>query len=189
MGNPYCETLGTKYRCTTASTLGRRDVLQAGLASTASLLTGLAINRRAAFAFQKIETDGNRAPDHHVIDVHCHARWAGYNGARMIENMNAAGIQRAWLLSWEIPEREMDPYYYSEINPTGVGMPFRDVIDVVERYPDRFIPGTTMDTRDPHANERLKAAVASYRVRVFDGLKFHLLVVVTRDDWLSFYGG
>ncbi len=166
--------LGRNTECTIASTLGRRDVLQTGLAGTASLLTGLAINRKAAFAFQKIETDGKRAPDHHVIDVHCHARWAGYNGARMIENMNAAGIQRAWLLSWEIPEREMDPYYYSEINPTGVGMPFRDVVDVVERYPDRFIPGTTVDPRDPHAHERLKAAVDTYRVRVFGELKLRM---------------
>ena len=168
----------TKLRRNTESTisptLGRRELLQAGLVSTASLLSRLAFNRNAAFAAQKVETDGKRAPDHQVIDVHCHARWAGYNGARMIANMNAAGIQRAWLLSWELPEREMDPYYYSEINPTGVGMPFRDVIDVVERYPDRFIPGTTADPRDPHAHERLKAAVITHRVRVFGELKLRM---------------
>jgi predicted TIM-barrel fold metal-dependent hydrolase len=159
---------------TVASTLGRREILQAGLAGTTSLLTGLPINRQAAFALQKTEADGKGALDHYVIDVHCHPRWAGYNGARMIKNMDAAGIQLAWLLSWEIPEREMDPYYYSEINPTGVGMPFRDVIDVVERYPDRFIPGTTVDPRDPHAHERLKAAVDTFRVRVFGELKLRM---------------
>jgi hypothetical protein len=131
---------------TTASTLGRRELLQAGLAG--SLLTGLAINPNAAFALQKIETDGKRAPDHPVIDVHCHARWAGYNGARMIENMNKAGIQRAWLLSWEIPEREMDPYYYSEINPAGAGMPFHDVIDVAEKW-TLGIRTHTSDSRQP----------------------------------------
>ncbi len=158
----------------TESTLGRRELLKRSLAGTASLLTGVAINRKGTSALQRIETVGNRAPDHYVIDVHCHPRWAGYNGARMIKNMDAAGIQRAWLLSWEIPEREMDPYYYSEINPTGVGMSFRDVIDVVERYPDRFIPGTTMDPRDPHAHERLKAAVDTHRVRVFGELKLRM---------------
>ena len=156
------------------TTLGRRELLQAGLGGTASLLTGLAINQTAAFAAQKVETDGKRVPDHQVINVHYHARWNGYNGARMIENMNAANIQKAWLLSWELPEREMDPYYYSEINPTGAGMPFRDVIDVVERYPDRFIPGTTVDSRDPHAHERLKAAVMTHRVRVFGELKLRM---------------
>ena len=160
--------------CTIARTLGRRELLQAGLGGTASLLTGLAINQTAAFAAQKVETDGKRAPDHQVIDVHCHARWDGYNGARMIENMNAAGIQKAWLLSWELPEREMNPTYYGEINSTGVGMPFHDVIDVIERYPDRFTPGTTFDPRDPHAHERLKAAVNTHHVRVFGELKLRM---------------
>src|SRR5215469_18446007 len=108
--------LSPDSECTTASTLGRRAVLKQGLAGTAGLLSGLAINQKSALAFQRIETDGKRTPDHTVIDVHCHARWAGYNGARMIKNMDAAGIQRAWLLSWESPEREMNPYYYSEIN-------------------------------------------------------------------------
>ncbi len=53
--------------CTISPTLGRRELLQAGLGSTASLLSGLAINWNAAFAAQKVETDGKRAPDHQVI--------------------------------------------------------------------------------------------------------------------------
>ena len=73
----------------------------------------------------------------------------------MIKNMDAARIQQAWLLSWEIPEREMDPSYYPEVSP-GVGMPFRDVIDVVERYPDRLIPGTTVDPREPTRTSDLR---------------------------------
>ena len=170
------DTVGTFKRSAkrSSSKLGRRELLQMGFGSAATLLTGLAVNTNAAFAPQKVETDGRRTPEHPVIDVHCHARWAGYNPARMIENMNAAGIQRAWLLSWELPEREMNPFYYSEINPTGVGMPFRDVIDVIERYPDRFIPGTTTDPRDPHAHERLKAAVDTFHVRIFGELKLRM---------------
>ena len=156
------------------STMGRRELLRAGLGTAASLLPGLAINQKAAVAFQKVKGEEKRAPNHPVVDIHCHARWDGYNGARMIENMDAAGIQRAWLLSWELPEREMNPVYYREINPTGVGMPFHDVIDVAERYPDRFIPGTTMDPRDPHAHERLKAAVITHRVRIFGELKLRM---------------
>ena len=84
-----------------------------------------------------------------MIDVHCHPRWIGHNGAKMIENMDASGIEKAWLLSWELPEREMSPGYYATLNPTGVGIPFRDVVDVAERYPDRFIPGTTVDFPEP----------------------------------------
>ena len=163
-------TLRRGSESTLRASLGRRQLLRAGLASAVGFLTELALNGKPTFAFQAVANQAEGAPNHRIIDVHCHARWNGYNGARMIENMNAAGIGRAWLLSWEIPEREMDSYYYSEIDPTGIGMPFRDVIDVVERYPDRFIPGTTMDPRDPHAHERLKAAVNTY----LEGLRIAL---------------
>jgi predicted TIM-barrel fold metal-dependent hydrolase len=152
-------------------TLGRRDILRAGLGGSLSVLTGLAIGGRTSLASQKVEEGGKRTPQHRVIDVHCHPRWIGYDGARMIENMDAAGIERAWLLSWELPEPEMDPAYYSTTDPTGVCITFRDVIDVAERYPGRFIPGTTVDPHDPHAHSKLKAAVEIFRVRVFGEFK------------------
>jgi hypothetical protein len=167
-------TLRRNPELMTPSTLGRRELLRAGLGSAVALLTGLPINGNAAFASQEVGDEGKIVLKHHVIDVHCHPRWAGYNGARMIENMNAAGIERAWLLSWELPERELDPYYHSITNPTGVGIPFRDVIDVAERYPDQFILGTTVDPRDPHAHERLKAAIGIHRVRVFGEFKLRM---------------
>jgi predicted TIM-barrel fold metal-dependent hydrolase len=56
----------------------------------------------------------------------------------------------------------------------GVGISFRDVIDIVERYPGRFIPGTTTDPRDPHALQKLKAAVDIFHVRVFGEFKLRL---------------
>ncbi len=153
------------------STLGRRELLRAGLGSSLGLLSGLALSGRTALASQKVEGSGRRTPQHRIIDAHCHPRWIGYDGARMIENMNAAGIERAWLVSWELPEPEMDPGYYSTTDPTGVCITFRDVIDVAERYPDRFIPGTTVDPHDPHAHDKLKAAVNIFRVRVFGEFK------------------
>ncbi|MBI2497813.1 MAG: hypothetical protein HYV75_07870 [Opitutae bacterium] len=80
----------------------------------------------------------------------------------------------AWLLSRELPEGELSPTYHAELNPTGVGIPFRDVIDVAGRYPDRFIPGTTFDPRDPYAHDKLKAAVEIHGVRVFGEFKRRL---------------
>ena len=153
------------------ATLGRRGLLRAGLTSSLSLLTGLAIGGRTSVASQKDQESEKKAPLHRVIDAHCHPRWIGYDGARMIENMDAAGIERAWLLSWELPESEMDPGYYSTTDPTGVGITFRDVIDVAERYPSRFIPGTTVDPHDPHAHQKLKAAAEIFRARVFGEFK------------------
>lgn len=155
-------------------TLGRREMLRAGLGGAAGLVAGLAFDGSAALAAQKVQDNGKRTPQHRVIDAHNHPRWIGHDGARIIEDMDAAGIERTWLLSWEIPERELDTAYYAKLDPTGVGIPFRDVIDVAERYPDRFIPGTTTDPRDPHALQRLKAAVDIYRVRVFGEFKLRL---------------
>ncbi len=161
----------TKPASRVPATLGRRDVLRAGLTSSLSVLSGLAIGGGRSLASQKGQESEKRTPQHRVIDAHCHPRWIGYDGARMIENMDAAGIERAWLLSWELPECEMDPAYFSTLDPTSMGIPFRDVIDVAERYPGRFIAGTTVDPHDPHAHQRLKAAVENFRVRVFGEFK------------------
>lgn len=155
-------------------TLGRRDLLRASLAGAATLMTGGAASGQTAPAPQKTPNTGKRSPQHRVIDAHNHPRWVGHDGARMVEDMDNTGIERTWLLSWEIPEREIDPGYYRELNPTGVGIQFRDVIDVAERYPDRFIPGTTTDPHDPHALPKLKAAVDLFHVRVFGEFKRHM---------------
>ena len=186
--------------------LGRREMLRAGLGGAAGLVAGLASRGSAALAAQTVKDNGKRTPKHRVIDAHNHPRWIGYDGARIIEDMDAAGIERAWLLSWEIPERELDTHYYATLSPTGVGIPFRDVIDVAERYPGRFIPGTTTDPRDPRALQRLKADFDNYRyddpdaIRLFQycgelGLPvvFHLDVTFPRNgvpsDWQWWYGG
>jgi hypothetical protein len=149
----------------------RRDFLAASVSgawSVAVSATG------SATGPQQAGEDGVRKPKHRVIDVHCHPRWIGHNGAKMVENMDAAGIERAWLLSWELPEREMSPGYYATLNPTGVGISLRDVIDVAERYPGRFVPATTVDPRDPYAHERLKAALDIHGVRVFGEFKLRM---------------
>jgi hypothetical protein len=155
-------------------TLGRRDLLRAGLAGAATLMAGGAARGQTAPVPQKAPNTGKRTPQHRVIDVHNHPRWVFHNGARMVEDMDNVGIERTWLLSWEIPQWEIDPGYYRELNPTGVGIQFRDVIDLAERYPDRFIPGTTTDPHDPYALPKLKAAVDIFHVRVFGEFKRHM---------------
>src|SRR5439155_23467513 len=157
----------------THSRFGRREFVKAGLASTLSVLGRLS-NSNAQLGGKSVQNEGIRKPKHRVIDVHCHPRWIGYNGARIIENMDAGGIERAWLLSWEIPEREMDTSYYATLSPTSVGITFQHVIEVTERYPQPFIPGTTVDPRDPHAHQKLKAAVDIHRVRVFGEFKLRM---------------
>ncbi len=151
----------------------RRTILKTGLAAAAMACGGARAAARAGDGDAAVDNT-RRMPKHPVVDVHCHPRWIGHNGAKTIENMDAAGIERAWLISWELPEREMSPGYYATLNPTGTGIQFRDVIDLAERYPGRFIPGTTVDPRDPHAHEKLKAAVDIHKVRVFGEFKLRM---------------
>ena len=67
------------------SLVGRRELLRAGLGSSLSLLKGLATGGKTSLASQKVDEAGKRMPQHRIIDVHCHPRWIGYDGARMIE--------------------------------------------------------------------------------------------------------
>jgi predicted TIM-barrel fold metal-dependent hydrolase len=155
------------------SSNGRRKFLRAGFAGALSLGSGFSLSE-TSLSVQRTEEEPKKKSAPRIIDIHNHPRWLGHNGARMIENMDAAGIDQTWLLSWEAPEGELDPYYYSVLNPNSVAIPFCDVVELVERYPGRFIPGTTADPRDPHALERLKAAVDIHRVRIFGEFKRRL---------------
>ena len=94
--------------------LGRRDLLRAGLGGAAAVVTGGAIRGETTPAPQNPPDNGKRTPQHRIIDTHNHPRWVGYNGARIIQDMDNAGIERTWLLRWELPEVEMASTYYRE---------------------------------------------------------------------------
>ena len=150
--------------------LPRRRLLRNAMASVS---LGAGVSAHASISGNRSNLSvRNNSP--RIIDVHCHPRWIGHNGARTVQNMDNAGIDCAWLISWELPQREMNPNYFSTLNPTGIGIQFRDVIEMTETYPDRFVPGTTTDPRDPHAHQKLKAAVDIHGVRVFGEFKLRM---------------
>ncbi len=128
----------------------------------------------APLALGTLTTTHALPPQHEIIDIHCHPRWLGHSASKIIANMNEAGIGRAWLISWEAPEREISPNYYAATNPLEVGISFRDVVDLCEQYPDRFIPGTTVDPRDPNAHAKLQASVEIHGVRVMGEFKLRM---------------
>lgn len=134
---------------------------------------GTALSAAAAVAAAGQDQEPDRKK-YRIIDVHCHPRWLGHNGRKMVENMDRLGIEKAWLLSWEAPAREISPGYHDRLNPLALRIRFEDVIAVSEAYPDRFIPGTTMDPQDPYAPQKLKAAVDIFGVRVFGEFKRRL---------------
>ena len=114
-------------------------------------------------------------PPHRIIDIHAHVNYHGHSIDDAVRNMDRYGIDKAWLLTWEAPADEYgagDPRYLS---PHQLGIPFADVVEATQRYPDRFVAGWAIDPRRPNAIDRLKNAVETYRVRVYGELKLRLM--------------
>lgn len=110
------------------------------------------------------------------IDAHNHPDWRGYNLRRFLANMDAAGIDRTWILTWECPHDEYHPDYErsSVIRWPGSPFPFERCLEYVRREPERFVLGYAPDPRRPRATDHLIAAVEVYNVRVFGELKLRM---------------
>jgi hypothetical protein len=83
-----------------------------------------------------------------MIDTHQHVFWHGRNDADLVADMDAFGIQQAWLLSWEVAPSEDERSYHGVLNPlhvrpdgTHAGIPLPDLLLTRDRYPDRFVVG------------------------------------------------
>ena len=109
-----------------------------------------------------------------IADAHNHPNWHGFNGQKILANMEEHDIDQMWLFSWEVPEDEYAPSYHSELPPTGVGVPLADVLEVGRQSPDRFVMGYMPHPRRPDAIDRLKAAVEIHGVRLAGELKVRL---------------
>jgi predicted TIM-barrel fold metal-dependent hydrolase len=108
-----------------------------------------------------------------IIDAHNHPNWCGKDVPALVRNMDELGIEKCWLLSWEIPLAEYDaePYYYKVMDPRGVAVPLDMIVEEVKAFPDRFIRGWAPDFRDRTARPRLYQAVKMYGVKVYGELK------------------
>lgn len=120
-----------------------------------------------------------------IIDSHQHTNWGAKSCDAVVADMDRCGIDLAWLLTWEVPEGEYDPYYFGTFDPRRVGMPLEDIVHACERHPTRFIPGYAPDPRRPDAIERLEQAVQMFGVRVYGELK--LRIVFDDPDAMRMY--
>lgn len=109
-----------------------------------------------------------------LIDAHQHTDWIGHDCHAVVKDMDERGIDRAWLLTWEVPDGEFSPSYYGSFAPGDTGLPLRNILHACERYPDRFVAGYAPDPRRPDAIERLEAAVKMHNVRVYGELKLRI---------------
>jgi predicted TIM-barrel fold metal-dependent hydrolase len=107
-----------------------------------------------------------------IIDAHNHPNWWGHNAHKILDNMDAQGIDKMWLFSWETLERDYDPEaYHPVLPPLGVGIPLENVLQVGREAPDRFVLGYMPDVKRPDAVDRLRAAVEIHGVRLGSELK------------------
>jgi predicted TIM-barrel fold metal-dependent hydrolase len=110
-----------------------------------------------------------------IIDIHTHVSYHDVGIPDAVRNMDAAGIDLAWLLTWEAPADEYGEADHAGMSPHQLGLPFADTIQAAELYPDRFVVGWAIDPRRHHAMERLRSAVKMYRVRVYGELKLRMM--------------
>ena len=117
-----------------------------------------------------------------IIDAHQHAFWSGQNCTHLIADMDANGIDLAWLLTWEIPPFEHAPKHH-RLNPANVrpdgthaGVILADQIRACDCHPDRFILGYCSHPALEGAAERLEQAHHMYGARVCGEWKFRILL-------------
>src|SRR5579862_3571047 len=116
-----------------------------------------------------------------IIDSHQHVFWHGRDDAGLIADMDAQGIDVAWLLSWEVLPCEDEKSYHSALNPvhfradgTHTGIPLSDLVLARDRYPKRFVLGFCPNPLQGSAPERFEAAYRIHHVRVCGEWKFRL---------------
>ncbi|MGB2820286.1 MAG: hypothetical protein WBF17_04855, partial [Phycisphaerae bacterium] len=118
-----------------------------------------------------------------IIDAHQHVFWHGKSDRDLIADMDAHGIELAWLLTWEAPDDEDAAVYLPTVNPcharpdgTHAGLPLSDVLTAREHYPDRFVLGYCPNPRTPNAPALLESACKMHGVRVCGEWKYRVLV-------------
>lgn len=117
-----------------------------------------------------------------IVDSHQHAFWHNRDDAGLVADLDAHGIEYAWLLSWEITD--IDPvhdHYYTVLNPMNVrpdgahtGIPLDDLVRARDRHPERFVLGYCPHPIKRNAPEMLRSAAGIYGVKVCGEWKFQL---------------
>ena len=116
-----------------------------------------------------------------LIDSHQHVFWHYRNDADLVTDMDAHGIDLAWLLTWEITPEEDDPNWQRILNPihlrpdgTHRGVPLSDLLLAQSRYPDRFVVGYCPHPAIGNAPGLFESAWHIHRVRVCGEWKFRM---------------
>ena len=117
-----------------------------------------------------------------IIDSHQHVFWHDKNDADLIADMDAHGIDTAWILGWEVLPSEDRSVYHGILNPTHFrpdgthpGVPLSDLIEARNKYPDRFVIGYCPHPGVVDAPALFEAAYHMHGVRVCGEWKCRML--------------
>ena len=116
-----------------------------------------------------------------IIDSHQHVFWHGRNDRELIADIDAAGIDLSWLLTWDIAPWEYVPGHNEWLNPlnrradgTVAGVTLADVLLARDRYPQRFIAGYCPHPMSYEPCAALRTAVKMYQVKVCGEWKYRM---------------
>ena len=116
-----------------------------------------------------------------LIDTHQHVFWHGRDDKGLIADMDAHGINVAWLLTWNISNFEHDAGWQRILNPlhlrsdgTHPGIVLSDLVLASQRNPGRFVLGYCPHPLYGDAPGSLEAAVKIHGVRVCGEWKFRI---------------
>jgi len=116
-----------------------------------------------------------------IIDSHQHVFWHGKDDAGLVADMDAQGIDVAWLLCWEILPHEDESVYHAVLNPlhrrtdgTHAGIPLSDLLLTRAHYPERFLVGYCPHPLAGNAAALFEAAYHIHQVRICGEWKFRL---------------
>lgn len=118
-----------------------------------------------------------------IIDTHQHVFWHKKNDQGLIADMDEHGIERAWLLTWEIPPGQDARSYHGVLNPehfradgTHAGIVLSDCIKARDRYRSRFVLGYCPDPSNESAPALFESAYHMHGVRVCGEWKYRMLI-------------
>ncbi|MBS0664149.1 MAG: amidohydrolase family protein [Verrucomicrobia bacterium] len=116
-----------------------------------------------------------------LVDSHQHVRWHQRNEHDLVADLDAHGIEYAWLLTWNLGPAEQSPEHANYLNPaltlpdgSHPGIPLSDLLATRVQYPRRFVVGYCPHPAWPNAPALLEAAHRMHDVRICGEWKFRL---------------
>lgn len=118
-----------------------------------------------------------------IIDSHQHVYWHGRDDKGLVADMDEHehGIEKSWLLSWEIPPYEDTRGYHGTMNPknlradgTHAGIVLADLVQARDNNPGRFVLGFCPHPCQGDAPRILASAHRIYNAQVCGEWKFRI---------------